>query len=142
MKPSTAKSSSRAGSIVRRAAATCGWCPGANVASRSDDGPPVNFCKPSVDHLFTSAIDVGQARTLAVISPAWATTRTRGGKDIGRRGRGQRDREGWKTNQLVVWGMPGAAANAGICARGCRWTSSRRNLIGCFQEIRCDASGL
>ena len=25
-----------------------------------DDGPPINFCKPAVDPLFTSAIDVWQ----------------------------------------------------------------------------------
>ena len=37
------------------------------VAIALDDGPPVNFCKPAVDPLFISAIDVWQAGTLAVI---------------------------------------------------------------------------
>ena len=33
---------------------------GADAAIALDDGPPVNFCKPAVDPLFTSAIDVWQ----------------------------------------------------------------------------------
>src|SRR5260370_23083390 len=32
-----------------------------------DDGPPVNFCKPAVDPLFTSAINVWQGGVLAVV---------------------------------------------------------------------------
>jgi len=34
---------------------------GTDVVIALDDGPPVNFCKPAVDPLFTSAIDVWQA---------------------------------------------------------------------------------
>src|SRR6266446_2427478 len=40
---------------------------GAEVAIALDDGPPVNFCKPAVDPLFTSAIDVWQGGTMSVI---------------------------------------------------------------------------
>jgi hypothetical protein len=39
----------------------------------------------------------------------------------------------------VVWGMPGAAANAGICAACCRSIRSRQNWFGCFREIVRDA---
>src|SRR5882757_384052 len=38
---------------------------GADVVIVLDDGPPVNFCKPAVDPLFTSAIDVWQGGVLA-----------------------------------------------------------------------------
>jgi len=36
---------------------------GADAAIALDDGPPVNFCKPAVDPLFTSAIDVWQGES-------------------------------------------------------------------------------
>ena len=39
---------------------------GADVVIALDNGPPINFCKPAVDPLFSSAIDVWQAGVLAV----------------------------------------------------------------------------
>jgi len=78
-----------------------------------DDGPPVNFCKPAVDPLFTSAIDVWQGSTLAVILTGMGADGMRGGKDIVAAG-GSVIAQDEATS--VVWGMPGAAANAGICA--------------------------
>ena len=70
-----------------------------------DDGPPVNFCKPAVDPLFTSAIDVWHGNMLAVILTGMGSDGMRGGKDIAQ-----------DEATSVVWGMPGAAAQAGICA--------------------------
>jgi two-component system, chemotaxis family, protein-glutamate methylesterase/glutaminase len=86
---------------------------GTDAAIALDDGPPVNFCKPAVDPLFTSAIDVWQAGTLAVILTGMGSDGTRGGKDIVAAG-GNVIAQDEATS--VVWGMPGAAANAGICA--------------------------
>src|SRR6478735_11009385 len=40
---------------------------GAEAAIALDDGPPVNFCKPAVDPLFTSAIAVWGGGTLALV---------------------------------------------------------------------------
>src|SRR5439155_5126990 len=40
---------------------------GADVVIALDNGPPVNFCKPAVDPLFTSATDVWQGATLALL---------------------------------------------------------------------------
>src|SRR5258707_2629167 len=40
---------------------------GADAAIALDDGPPVNFCKPAVDPLFTSAIDVWQGGVMSLI---------------------------------------------------------------------------
>src|SRR5690242_8233968 len=40
---------------------------GADTAIALDDGPPVNFCKPAVDPLFNSAIDVWQGGIMSVI---------------------------------------------------------------------------
>ena len=86
---------------------------GAETAIALDDGPPVNFCKPAVDPLFTSAIDVWQGSTLAVILTGMGSDGMRGGKDIVAAG-GSVIAQDEATS--VVWGMPGAAANAGICA--------------------------
>jgi two-component system chemotaxis response regulator CheB len=86
---------------------------GAEAAIALDDGPPVNFCKPAVDPLFTSAIDVWQGGIMSVILTGMGSDGMRGGKDIIAAG-GSVMAQDEATS--VVWGMPGAAANAGICA--------------------------
>jgi len=86
---------------------------GAEVAIALDDGPPVNFCKPAVDPLFSSAIDVWQGGIMSVILTGMGSDGMRGGKDIVAAG-GSVIAQDEATS--VVWGMPGAAANAGICA--------------------------
>lgn len=78
-----------------------------------DDGAPVNFCKPAVDPLFTSAIEVWQGGIMSVILTGMGSDGMRGGKEIVAAG-GSVIAQDEATS--VVWGMPGAAANAGICA--------------------------
>ena len=78
-----------------------------------DDGPAVNFCKPAVDPLFTSAIDVWHGNILSVILTGMGSDGMRGGKDIVAAGGSVIAQD---EASSVVWGMPGAAANAGICA--------------------------
>jgi two-component system, chemotaxis family, protein-glutamate methylesterase/glutaminase len=78
-----------------------------------EDGPPINFCKPAVDPLFSSAIDVWQGSILAVILTGMGSDGTRGGKEIVAAG-GSVIAQDEATS--VVWGMPGAAAHAGICS--------------------------
>jgi two-component system, chemotaxis family, protein-glutamate methylesterase/glutaminase len=86
---------------------------GAEASIVLDDGPPVNFCKPAVDPLFTSAIDIWQGGTLAVILTGMGSDGMRGGKDIVAAGGSVIAQD---EASSVVWGMPGAAAHAGICA--------------------------
>ena len=86
---------------------------GADIVIALDDGPPINFCKPAVDPLFTSAIDVWQGGVLAVVLTGMGSDGMRGGKEIVAAG-GSVIAQGEASS--VVWGMPGAAANAGICA--------------------------
>jgi two-component system chemotaxis response regulator CheB len=86
---------------------------GAEVAIVLDDGPSVNFCKPAVDPLFSSAIDVWQGGILAVVLTGMGSDGMRGGKEIVAAG-GSVIAQDEATS--VVWGMPGAAANAGICS--------------------------
>jgi two-component system chemotaxis response regulator CheB len=86
---------------------------GTDVVIALDDGPPVNFCKPAVDPLFSSAIDVWQGGILAVVLTGMGSDGMRGGKEIVAAG-GSVIAQDEATS--VVWGMPGAAANAGICS--------------------------
>ena len=85
----------------------------ADVAIALDDGPAVNFCKPAVDPLFSSAEQIWGAWNLAVILTGMGSDGTRGGKEIVAAG-GSVIAQDEATS--VVWGMPGAATNAGICA--------------------------
>ena len=78
---------------------------GAEAAIALDDGPPVNFCKPAVDPLFTSAIDVWQGGIMSVILTGMGSDGMRGGKDIAAAG-GSVMAQDEATS--VVWGMPGA----------------------------------
>jgi two-component system chemotaxis response regulator CheB len=86
---------------------------GGDTVIALDDGPPVNFCKPAVDPLFTSAIDVWQGAIMAVILTGMGSDGMRGGKDIIAAGGSVIAQD---EASSVVWGMPGAAAHAGICA--------------------------
>jgi two-component system chemotaxis response regulator CheB len=86
---------------------------GADVVIALDDGPPVNFCRPAVDPLFSSAIDVWQGGVLAVVLTGMGSDGMRGGKEIVAAGGSVIAQD---EASSVVWGMPGAAANAGICA--------------------------
>jgi two-component system, chemotaxis family, protein-glutamate methylesterase/glutaminase len=78
-----------------------------------DDGPPVNFCRPSVDPLFSSAASIFGAGTVAVILTGMGADGAVGAARIAAAG-GTVIAQDEATS--VVWGMPGAAAEAGVCS--------------------------
>ncbi len=86
---------------------------GAGAEIALDDGPQINFCKPAVDPMFTSAIDIWQGGILAVVLTGMGSDGMRGGKAIVEAGGSVIAQD---EASSVVWGMPGAAAHAGICA--------------------------
>lgn len=86
---------------------------GADVTIALDDGAPINFCKPSVDPMFTSATEIWQGGTLAVVLTGMGSDGMRGGKEVVASGGSVIAQD---EASSVVWGMPGAAAQAGICA--------------------------
>lgn len=86
---------------------------GAEVVIALDDGPQINFCKPAVDPLFQSAVGIWQNGVMAVVLTGMGSDGMRGGKDVVAAG-GNIIAQDEATS--VVWGMPGAAAHAGICA--------------------------
>lgn len=78
-----------------------------------NDGPLVNFCRPAVDPLFSSAAKVWGASVLALILTGMGSDGARGAGEIVAAG-GNVIAQDEATS--VVWGMPGVAAHAGVCS--------------------------
>jgi two-component system chemotaxis response regulator CheB len=77
------------------------------------DDPPINFCKPAVDALFTSAAAVWGAASLGLVLTGMGADGTRGAADIVAAG-GSVIAQDEATS--VVWGMPRSVAQAGLCS--------------------------
>lgn len=85
-----------------------------SVVIHLDDSPPINYCKPAVDPMFQSAIKIYGNKVLGVILTGMGHDGLYGGKDLVEAG-GRLIAQDEKTS--VVWGMPGAVANAGLCSQ-------------------------
>ncbi len=78
-----------------------------------DDGPLVNFCKPAVDPLFSSAAEVWGQKVLGLVLTGMGSDGLRGSRAIAAAG-GSILAQDEATS--VVWGMPGQVAHAGVCS--------------------------
>ncbi len=80
---------------------------------RLDDGPAENFCRPAVDPMLRSASSCYMAGVLTLILTGMGHDGLAGGKVVLETGGTiiAQDEE-----SSVVWGMPGAVANAGLCS--------------------------
>lgn len=85
---------------------------GLNTVITLDDGEPVNFCKPAVDPMFKSAVEIYQSKVLGVILTGMGSDGIGGGHAIS-------DAHGRLIAQdkdtSTVWGMPRAVTLAGLC---------------------------
>ncbi|MEQ8813716.1 MAG: chemotaxis response regulator protein-glutamate methylesterase [Thalassobaculum sp.] len=85
----------------------------ASPVLRLDQGAPENFCRPAVDPMMRSIVEVFGGRALAVIltgmghdgQKGCATLVEAGGTVVAQ-----------DEASSVVWGMPGAVARAGLCS--------------------------
>lgn len=78
-----------------------------------DDGPLVNFCKPAVDPLFSTAAGVWGPKVMALVLTGMGHDGLDGAKDIVAAGGGVMAQD---EATSVVWGMPGQVAMAGLCS--------------------------
>ncbi len=85
---------------------------GAVIIALGDD-PPINFCKPAVDPLLSSAATVWSAGALALVLTGMGSDGTHGAAAIAVAG-GSVIAQDEATS--VVWGMPRAVAQAGLCS--------------------------
>lgn len=86
---------------------------GAARVIKLDQGPQVNFCRPAVDPMFKSIAEIYGAATLGVVLTGMGHDGRDGGRAIVDAG-GSILAQDEETS--VVWGMPGAVAEAGLCA--------------------------
>jgi len=98
-----------------------------------DDGPQVNFCRPAVDPLFLSAVDVWQGGILAAVLTGMGSDGCEGSKPIVAAG-GNVIAQDEATS--VVWGMPGAVAHAGVCAAVLPLDQIAPKIVRMFSGVR------
>ncbi|MGD1934645.1 MAG: chemotaxis response regulator protein-glutamate methylesterase [Candidatus Phaeomarinobacter sp.] len=86
---------------------------GPSVAIALDQEPPVHFCRPAVDPMFESVSKLFGPATLGVVLTGMGHDGRDGGRIIADGGGTIYAQD---EASSVVWGMPGACAQAGICA--------------------------
>lgn len=85
---------------------------GVDIVTRLNTEPPENYCRPAVDPMLRSVIDVYGSSILAVILTGMGQDGKDSCVDLAEKG-GMVLTQDEETS--VVWGMPGAVAKAGIC---------------------------
>ena len=86
---------------------------GADVRIRLNQGPQENYCRPSADPLLVSATEIYGANTLGLVLTGMGCDGAAGCKAVTRAG-GTVIAQDQATS--VVWGMPGAVAQNGLCS--------------------------
>ncbi len=82
------------------------------VKLRIDQSPPENFCRPSVDPMLRSLIQVYGGRLLTVMLTGMGSDGLKGCQAVVEAGGGVIAQD---EASSVVWGMPGAVATNGLC---------------------------
>jgi len=101
-------------------------------------GPPVNFCRPSVDVMFRSAVRVFGGDLLAVVLTGMGSDGRNGCEDIVAAGGSVLVQD---EASSVVWGMPGAVATAGLAHRVLPLEQIGAALVGSLRESALDTTG-
>jgi two-component system chemotaxis response regulator CheB len=85
---------------------------GQRLVARLSDGPPENFCRPSVDPMLRSAVAACGGAVMVVMLTGMGHDGLAGTREV-IAGGGTALAQDEATS--VVWGMPGAIAQAGLC---------------------------
>jgi len=85
---------------------------GGSPVVKLSDGERENFCRPAVDPMFRTAVNVFGSKVLGVILTGMGSDGCQGAKTIVDAGGNMVAQD---EASSVVWGMPGAVANAGVC---------------------------
>lgn len=84
-----------------------------DVVIKLDNGPLINYCKPAVDPMFESLMKIYEQAMLAVILTGMGSDGLKSCQSLVESG-GRVIAQDEKTS--VVWGMPGAVTQAGLCS--------------------------
>ncbi|HWJ81087.1 MAG TPA: chemotaxis response regulator protein-glutamate methylesterase [Nocardioides sp.] len=84
---------------------------GGAVRAVLDQGPQENFCRPAVDVLFRSAVEVYGGRALAAVLTGMGHDGLAGSRQLSEAGAAVLAQD---EDSSVVWGMPGAVTMAGL----------------------------
>ena len=79
---------------------------------RLSQAPPENFCRPAVDPMLRSIVDIYRGQVLAVILTGMGSDGREGCKHVVEAGGAVIAQD---EASSIVWGMPGAVAVAGLC---------------------------
>ncbi len=86
---------------------------GTGVVIRLSDDPPENFCKPAVDPMLRSVVEVYGPKVLTAIFTGMGQDGLKGCRAVVEAGGTV---IGQDEETSVVWGMPGAVATNGLCS--------------------------
>jgi two-component system, chemotaxis family, protein-glutamate methylesterase/glutaminase len=99
--------------------------------ARLSQTPPENFCRPSVDPLFRSVAQHFGAESIAIVLTGMGSDGCAGARVLAAIGAPVLAQD---EASSVVWGMPGAVANAGICSAVLPLTRIAGHLATLFER--------
>ena len=105
---------------------------GTAFAAKLSQTPPQNFCRPSVDPLFHSVAQLFGAESCAVMLTGMGADGCGGAKAIAATGAPVIAQD---EATSVVWGMPGAVAQAGICSAILPLPKIAGHLVSLFEKV-------